>query len=65
MPAPASTIARNEPPRSRSSTTRSGSSGWRLRVWMKTNAPTSSTPAMSIPIVTGSVQLCVSAFARP
>ena len=65
MPAPARTIARNEPPRSRSSTTRSGSSGLALRVWMTTNDASSATPATSIAIVVASAQPCVSEFARP
>ena len=38
MPAPAIAIARKEPPRLRSVTTRSGSSGWATRRWSATNA---------------------------
>ena len=56
MPAPAIPIARNEPPRLRSVTTRSGSSGWATRRWSATNATSSTTLAPRKASVTGSVQ---------
>ena len=65
MPAPARPIARYAPPRPRSSTIRSGSSGFLERIWISTNATSSTAEAASMTTVSGSPQLVVSACEKP
>jgi hypothetical protein len=63
-PAPTSRNTRNEPPRLRSSTTRSGSIGLRARVSKNTKATSSTTAAIRKVSVLGSPQPCTSVELR-
>ena len=58
-------IDRNDAPRLRSVTTRSGSSGLRLRDWIPANAASSTTPVTRNPIVVWLPQLVVCACEKP
>ncbi len=62
---PRTNTARNEPPRVRSSTTRSGSSGCATLSSSQANTASSSTPLIMEPRATGSVQLVDSTCANP
>src|SRR5437588_691034 len=65
MPAPRTPRARNEPPRFRSRTIESGSSGCSLLAWIATNIASSSTPPARKPTVAEEPQPWVWALARP
>ena len=64
-PAPEISTDRYEPPRLRSSTIRSGSSGWGARRSITTNTTSKITPAISDPSVSQSVQPRGSACEKP
>ncbi|CAM5581587.1 hypothetical protein SALBM135S_02726 [Streptomyces alboniger] len=65
MPAPEMNMARNDAPRSRSRTTRSGSSGCRARVCHQANAATRTPPTTRKTQVSGELQAWDSALEKP